>query len=447
MIWAVFTVFGVMLLTFVLFRQIAGDVSAAYVNQKLGHEARRAFYEKHKLDRPTLFNVHKRFQIVDNTEGNHVFSVRDANGARLAKVLELRLAVSDHRENEAGSSLKIAGALVPRLSPATPLDKMTQGAPLVEKKTPEQQSDSAASAADSLSPAIKITASNGESFRVPIDTLTRCGSLIAAINSHPENNGAITAGMTDWSFRKLFDSQLFWHLYESISFQGLSFATDQSLIEIIGDRAKFSLAITIPAMAMGWILAMVISALVAYYRNSWIDRVGVLMAVLGMCIPYLAYMLFGQWIMFKIAPEIAIGLSHPASIYVPVFISVIAGVGISVRFYRTIILDQINQDYVRTARAKGVRLPSILFKHVLRNCMLPILTQVIASIPFLIMGSLLLERFFGIPGLGDLMLSSITSRDVPIITGLTFLTSVLYVFSLLLTDILYAVFDPRIRLA
>jgi peptide/nickel transport system permease protein len=129
-----------------------------------------------------------------------------------------------------------------------------------------------------------------------------------------------------------------------------------------------------------------------------------------------------------------------------VFIAVAAGLGAEVRFYRTIILNEINKDYVRTARAKGVPLPSILFLHVLKNCMLPILTDLITTIPFLILGSLLLERFFGIPGLGDLLLTSITSRDVPIITGLTFLTAVLYVISLLITDVLYAVFDPRIHL-
>jgi peptide/nickel transport system permease protein len=151
-------------------------------------------------------------------------------------------------------------------------------------------------------------------------------------------------------------------------------------------------------------------------------------------------------VMFQLAPGMAVGLSHPLSIYVPVMIATVAGLGPMVRFYRTIILDEINKDYVRTARAKGVSLPSVLFKHVLRNCMLPILTSLITSIPFLILGALLLERFFGIPGLGDLMLTSITTRDVPTITGLTFLTTVLYVLSLLLTDILYAVFDPRIRL-
>jgi peptide/nickel transport system permease protein len=127
-------------------------------------------------------------------------------------------------------------------------------------------------------------------------------------------------------------------------------------------------------------------------------------------------------------------------------ISVIAGLGWSVRFYRVVILNEVNRDYVRTALAKGVPLGGVLFKHVLKNCMLPILTNVISEIPFLIMGALLLEKFFGIPGLGDLFLTSITSRDVPIITGLTYFTTILYVISLLVTDVLYAVFDPRIRL-
>jgi len=157
-------------------------------------------------------------------------------------------------------------------------------------------------------------------------------------------------------------------------------------------------------------------------------------------------MILGQWLAFKISPECAWGLHNRANIYVPIAIGVVAGLGGSVRFYRTIILDQINQDYVRTARAKGAPLTTILFKHVVRNCMLPILTNLVMAIPMLILGSLLLERFFGIPGLGDLLISSIASRDVPIITGLTFLTAVIYVLGLLVTDLLYAVFDPRIRL-
>jgi peptide/nickel transport system permease protein len=199
-------------------------------------------------------------------------------------------------------------------------------------------------------------------------------------------------------------------------------------------------------MALGWFFAMIIASIVAYYRGGLIDKFGVFLSVLGMCIPYLVYMIAGQAIVFLIAPKAAWGLSNIANIYVPITIAIIAGLGYNVRFYRTVILDQVHQDYVRTARAKGASLPAILFKHVLKNCMLPILTALVVSIPFMIMGSLLLERFFGVPGLGSLMLTSVTDRDVPIISGLTFLTAAIYVIGLLITDILYAVFDPRIRL-
>jgi len=237
------------------------------------------------------------------------------------------------------------------------------------------------------------------------------------------------------------------HLVTSVTFQGESYQTKEKLTTIIRKRAGYSLALTVPALVLGWITAMVISCFVAYYRDTWIDRIGVFLSVLGMCMPFLAYMIIGQWLMFKVSPVAAWGLRYRANIYLPIGISVIAGLGASVRFYRTIILDQINQDYVRTARAKGAPLTTILFKHVIRNCMLPILTNLVMAIPFLIMGSLILENFFGIPGLGGLLIDSITRRDVPIITGLTYLTSLIYVISLLITDLLYGVFDPRIRLS
>jgi peptide/nickel transport system permease protein len=231
-----------------------------------------------------------------------------------------------------------------------------------------------------------------------------------------------------------------------VSFQGRSYKTDEKLTDIIRRQAPYSLAITVPALALSWLLELAIACVVAYYRDSWIDRIGVFLSVLGMCVPFLAYMILGQWIMFQVAPTAAFGLTRPENVYVPVTIAVVAGLGGAVRFYRTVILDETNRDYVRTAKAKGVPLSSILFKHVLKNCMLPILTSVVLSIPFLIMGNLLLERFFGVPGLGDLLISSINDRDVPIMTGLTFLTAIIYTGGLLVTDLLYAVFDPRIRL-
>jgi peptide/nickel transport system permease protein len=443
LVQAVFTVFGVMLLTFVLFRIIAGDVSTAYVNQKLGIEARQAFYEKHKLDRPSIFNFHKRLQFIDNTTGSHVFTIKDIGGSMAARALNLHLAPPRHSANPVGREpLIMASRLVFALSASTPLSAMTDNKPLFASAP---KTDGVASKGEG-SPSLRFTLSDGTQFEGFVKPKETCGKFITAIQACPNNRGKLTVAFSSWSLVNVFDAQFFWHLWENVTFQGRSYATNQTLLEIIGQRAKFSLSITVPALVLTWLISMIISCFVAYYRGTWIDKFGVLLTVLGMCIPYLAYMLLGQWVMFKIAPEYAAGLFHPSSIYVPVLIAVVAGLGSEVRFYRTIILNEINKDYVRTARAKGVPLTSILFLHVLKNCMLPILTDLISTIPFLIMGALLLERFFGIPGLGDLLLTSITSRDVPIITGLTYLTAVLYVISLIITDILYAVFDPRIRL-
>jgi peptide/nickel transport system permease protein len=436
LIQAVFTVFGVMLLTFILFRVIAGDVSTAYVNQKLGMEARQAFYEKHKLDRPSVFNFHKRLILKDNTNGFEAFKAQDIGKSRVISALNIQLALPQKGvETKSGYTSKMESRLVFGLSPSTPLKSMSSGKPLVSKF---QGKDTVCS--------FKFILSDSTELNVKIGSDKSCADLISSINLCEGNNGKLFADISRWSLSNLFDAQFFWHLWENITFQGRSYATNQSLFEIIGQRAKFSLSITVPALVLTWLFGLIISCFVAYYHGTWIDKFGVFLTVLGMCIPYLAYMLLGQWIMFKIAPEYAAGLFHPSSIYVPVFIAVFAGLGSEVRFYRTIILNEITKDYIRTARAKGVPLPTILFVHVLKNCMLPILTDLISTLPFLIMGALLLERFFGIPGLGDLLLTSITSRDVPIITGLTFLTAILYVISLIITDILYAVFDPRIRL-
>ena len=199
-------------------------------------------------------------------------------------------------------------------------------------------------------------------------------------------------------------------------------------------------------MAVQFVLALAISVFVADFRGTSFDRAVVFLCVLGMCVPFLAYMMYGQQIMEQISPRHAYGIHDRVNIYVPIAIMVAASVGGMVRFYRAVILDETHRDYVRTAKAKGLPLPTILFKHVLRNCMLPILTNVILTIPFLIMGSLLVESFFGIPGLGNLMITSIANRDEPIMSGMVFLTAMVYSLGVLLTDISYALFDPRVRL-
>jgi peptide/nickel transport system permease protein len=244
-----------------------------------------------------------------------------------------------------------------------------------------------------------------------------------------------------------WDAQFWDYIGTTATFGTRSIITNEKLYTIIAERGPYSLALTVPILALEWALAMAIATVVAYYRGSLLDTAGVFLAVLGMCVPYLAIIIGVQYLMFQVKPTMAYGLANPFNIFVPIGIGLIAGLGGQVRFYRTVVLDETRRDYVRTAQAKGVRLPVIMYKHILKNCMLPILTNLILALPFLIMGSLLLESFFGINGLGDLLLSSINSRDEPIVSGLTFLTAILYVVANLATDISYVIFDPRVKLS
>jgi len=130
----------------------------------------------------------------------------------------------------------------------------------------------------------------------------------------------------------------------------------------------------------------------------------------------------------------------------PVLIGIIAGIGSSSRWYRTIFLEEVGRDYVRTARAKGLSELRVLFRHVLKNAMMPILTGVVAVIPLLFMGSLLTESFFGIPGLGSYTIDAIQAQDFGVVRAMVFLGSALYIVGLILTDISYTMVDPRVRL-
>lgn len=443
LVQAAWTVLGVMVITFLLFRGMAGDIASAHKGKKATQQERADWLHMHGYDRPLWVNHHRRLLITDGTRGDKPFFARDVEGSKAADSLAL-IAAPASGDVGRQPAQKLYGRYVPWLSADTPIGELTEGHPMVEKQKDKQKKDKP----KKKPPAAKITFLLGDATKLTVDVtgVMSCGELIERINDHPENKGRIEAGMTQWSLGSLVDSQFFDHLYKSVTFQARSLTTNQKLTEIIVKRAPASLAITVPAMALGWVAAMVISCFVAYFRGTLLDKIGVFLSVLGMCVPFLAFMIYGQWLMFKIAPARAYGLFHRSNVYVPILIMVIAGLGASVRFYRTVILDQVNSEYVRTARAKGAPLMSVLFKHILKNCMLPILTNLVLSLPFLIMGSLLVETYFGIPGLGDLLLSSITNRDEPIINALVFLTAVLYTVGVLMTDITYAVFDPRIRL-
>ena len=212
-----------------------------------------------------------------------------------------------------------------------------------------------------------------------------------------------------------------------------------------------SLAIALPVFLIGLLAYLTFALLMAFFRATYVDFWGVVLCVAMMSISSLFYIIGGQYLVGKLWNLVPIsgydsGFDALKFLILPWIVGVIAGIGSNARWYRTIFLEEINRDYVRTARAKGLSELRVLFRHVLQNAMIPILTGVVVVIPLLFMGSLITEAFFGIPGLGSYTIDAITSQDFAVVRAMVFLGSVLYIIGLILTDISYTVVDPRVRL-
>ena len=213
-----------------------------------------------------------------------------------------------------------------------------------------------------------------------------------------------------------------------------------------------SLAIAVPVLIIGLLINVTFAMLLAFFRGTYLDFSGVVLCVAMMSVSSLFYIIAGQYLLsmlLHLAPISGYqpGLDAIKFIALPVIVSLIAHLGSEVRWYRTIFLEEIGKDYVRTARAKGLSELKVLFRHVLKNAMIPILTGVVVVIPTLFMGSLITESFFGIPGLGSYTIDAILSQDFAIVHAMVFLGALLYILGLILTDISYTLVDPRIRLS
>lgn len=219
----------------------------------------------------------------------------------------------------------------------------------------------------------------------------------------------------------------------------------------ISQRMWPSLAIAVPQLLIGLLVTITFALLIAFFRATYIDYWAVVICVALMSISSLFYIIGGQFVMGKVLRVVPIsgfdiGFFGIKFLILPVIIGVIGGIGSSTRWYRTIFLEEINKDYVRTARAKGISEQMVLFRHVLRNALIPILTGVVVILPLLFMGSLITESFFGIPGLGSYTIDAINRQDFAIVRSMVFLGAFLYIVGLLLTDISYTIVDPRVRL-
>lgn len=251
-----------------------------------------------------------------------------------------------------------------------------------------------------------------------------------------------------WVVENPFDSQLFFYVAQLARGDlGHSEYFKQPVAKLLRDGVLPSLALTVPIFFVGLLVSLTLSLVCAFFRNTFIDRFLVVFSVALMSINYLVFIIVGQYLLaYKQGLFPVWGFESARYLILPALIGVISGLGANVRFYRTIMLDEMYKDYVRTAFAKGVSKPRVLFVHVLKNAMIPIITNVVIAIPFLYTGSLLLEKFFGIPGLGYLGITAVLSSDIDVVRALVLIGALMFVLANLITDICYAMADPRVKL-
>ena len=251
---------------------------------------------------------------------------------------------------------------------------------------------------------------------------------------------------------KFTDTIFFERSVQLFAFDFGSSDTGRDIGYEIRQRAGPSIALAIPTFILGLFIVIVFSLVLVFFRNTYLEFWGFATAVFMMAISALFYILIGQFLFSKLLKLVPIsGFAGGADLFVflalPVLIGIVARMGSEALFYRTMFLEEIGKDYVRTARSKGLSETVVLFRHVLRNALLPILTSTVAVLPLLFLGALIMESFFGIPGLGSYTIDAINAQDFAIVRSMVFVGSVLYIIGLILTDISYTVADPRIRLS
>ncbi len=276
------------------------------------------------------------------------------------------------------------------------------------------------------------------------------------------------AAILKWKEERGYDKPILWNkdaeavemITDTIFFQNsvklfiFNFGRSDSGRDIgydISQRMWPSLAITVPSLILGLLAYITFGLTLAFFRGSYIDVTGVVLCVVMMAISGLFYIIGGQFLIGKFLHLVPIsgydsGFNAIKFTILPILVGLIGGIGASTRWYRTIFLEEMGKDYVRTARAKGLSETSVLYKHVLMNGLIPILTGVVVILPSLFIGSLIVESFFAIPGLGSYTIDAINRQDFAIVRSMVFLGSVLYIIGLILTDISYTLVDPRVRL-
>jgi peptide/nickel transport system permease protein len=273
-----------------------------------------------------------------------------------------------------------------------------------------------------------------------------------------------------WKAERGYDKPLYWNAQasgagaltdtvfwdRSVSLMALQFGrADAASASDIGHeirvRMGVSLQLALPLFILQVLASVGFALLLVFFKNTRIDFWGTVLCVVMLSVSSLFYIIVGQYVfarMLKLVPisGFAHGLDATRFLILPVLLALLSRLGAEGRLYRAMFLEEVGRDYVRTARAKGLSEPRILFVHVLRNAAIPILTSLGSYLPYVFMGSLVFESFFGIAGLGSYVIDAIAGQDFAIVRSMVFIGSVLYIASYVLIDIAYSWVDPRVRL-
>jgi peptide/nickel transport system permease protein len=256
-----------------------------------------------------------------------------------------------------------------------------------------------------------------------------------------------------WNPADPADTLIVEHFRRALTFDfGRSDADDVPIARRLREGAGPSLALTVPLFFLELPVAIALALLVALLRDTYVDRMGVVLCVFAMSVSILLYIIGGQFVLGKVLKWFPIsGFDPRPSVLVrflalPLIVGVLSALGEGVRFYRTVFVEEQSRDHVRTARAKGCGDRAVMTRHVLRNALIPILTQIVIAIPFLFTGSLLLESFFGIPGLGSMTVDAIHGNDFATLRTMVYIGALLFIWGQIVTDVSYTLVDPRVRL-
>lgn len=275
--------------------------------------------------------------------------------------------------------------------------------------------------------------------------------ILAGKMPNPENIAIIRAQL---GIDQPYYVQLWIFIKQILTFDfGTSWSTGESVSQVIMTRLGPSLTLLIPLVMIQTFFAIGLSLMVAFVRGSLTDRMVMVACTVGMSISILVYIIvFQYWFAYKLnifpvqgwGESLGENLLHYSLL--PILIMLVVSIAPSLRLYRTFVLDEINQDYVRTARAKGLGEPRIMWVHVLRNASIPIITDVMSSLPALLIGAFLIERFFGIPGIGREVILAVERSDFPVIKAITVYVAAATMLFNLLADLMYQAVDPRVQL-